>query len=170
MANAVNGENRKGNVTEEGWSNAFASQDSKKFEEMFTEDVVLVSATQAKPIVGRKAVGFTFGAASSYYVHCNFISQATCESPYDKDGTRTFLEWELLTHHGMNMEGCTIFDRNKEGKIFRAAIHHRPLGEGLLFSNHLRESTKEVVSEDTWWTPDLFEKKCAQYPDYPYNK
>ncbi len=161
MANAVNGENRRGNVTEEGWSDAFGSQDSKKFEDMFAEDVVLVSATQTKPIAGRQAVAYTFGAASGYYEHCNFVSQAVT-------GQRTFLEWELKTHHGVPMEGCTIIDRNEQGQIVKCAIHHRPLGEALLFSRHLQQATKGVVSEDTWWTPDLFERKRAEYPEYPH--
>lgn len=163
MANAVNGENRKGNVTEEKWSNAFASQDSQEFENMFAEDVVLVASSMVKPVVGRKAVACCFGSASSYYEHCNFISQAVT-------GNRTFLEWELLTHHGMPMEGCTIIDRNEQGQIVKCAIHHRPLGEVLLFSNHLREATKGVVPEDAWWTPELYAEKCAQYPNYPYDK
>ncbi len=161
MANAEIGENRKGNVTEEGWSNAFGSQDSKKFEEMFAEDVVLVASAMAKPVVGRQAVACSFGAASAYYEHCNFVSQAVT-------GRRTFLEWELKTNDGIPMEGCTIIDRNEQGQIVKCAIHHRPLGEMLLFSRHLQQVTKGVIPEDAWWTPDLFEKTCAKYPEYPH--
>ena len=167
MANITyEGENQKGNVTESGWANAFGSQDFSEFEKLFTEDAILDGATLVKTIKGRKQVAATYGSASQYYEYCNFTSQATCVSPYAKDGTRTFLEWELKTLDGMKMEGVTIIDKNANGEIFKCATLHRPLGEGLLFSNHLRNATKGLVDEEHFYSHSLFEETKKKYPKY----
>ena len=143
MANiSYEGENQKGNVSEAGWANAFGSQDFSNFEKLFTEDATLQAPTINGVIRGRKQVAATYGTASKYYEYCNFTNQAVSASPFDPEGTRTWLEWEVKTLDGMKMWGFTIIDKNVNGEIFKAVTLHYPLGEALLFSNHLRQGTK----------------------------
>ena len=54
------GDNRKGNVTEEAWSNAFGMQDYSKFEAMFAEDAYIVGSSVSKTIRGRKEVARSY--------------------------------------------------------------------------------------------------------------
>ncbi|MDR3330985.1 MAG: hypothetical protein LBT08_00010 [Synergistaceae bacterium] len=151
--------NKKGNVTEEGWTEAFASQSKEQFTTVFNDDVILVASSLVKPIQGREKVAAVLAAASQYYEYCNFTTQAV-------SGNFTFLEWDLLTHDGMKMQGVTLLEKNEKGEVVRAAIHHRPLGEVLLFSEHLKGATAGVIPEDHWYSADLYEKTVKQYEKY----
>ena len=167
MANiSYEGENQKGNVSEAGWANAFGSQDFSNFEKLFTEDATLQAPTINGVIRGRKQVAATYGTASKYYEYCNFTNQAVSGSPFDPEGTRTWLEWEVKTLDGMKMWGFTIIDKNAKGEIFKAVTLHYPLGEALLFSNHLREGTKGIVDEKYFFTTDLAAETLKKYPNY----
>ena len=167
MANIkYEGENQKGNVTEAGWANAFGSQDFSQFEKLFSEDATLEAPTIAKPIVGRKLVAATYGTASKYYEYCNFTNQAASASPLDPEGTRTWLEWEVKTLDGMKMEGFTIIDKHANGEIFKCRTLHYPLGEALLFSNHLRNNLQNLLGDEYFFTHEIFSKTREKYPDY----
>jgi hypothetical protein len=48
-----------------------------------------------------------------------------------------YLEWEAQAFGGVKLSGITTLTKNEQGKIVRAAIHHRPLGGALKFSAEL---------------------------------
>jgi hypothetical protein len=68
--------------------------------------------------------------ASNIYEALAFTHEAT-------NGLRTYLEWEAQAFGGVKLSGITILTKNEQGKIVRAAIHHRPLGGLLKFSAEL---------------------------------
>ena len=98
--------------------------------EAFAEDVVLEASTLAKPVAGIERVKNVMGTASQIYEALAFTHQST-------HGLRSYLEWEAQAFGGLKLSGITVLIRNEEGKIVRAAIHHRPLGGALKFSAEL---------------------------------
>lgn len=152
------GGNRAEGVDEAGWANAFASQDFKKFVELYDPNAVHFAAARGIPGCTPQAAAISTSTASQYYEYCNFVHQA-------QKGNRTWLEWDLLTRDGMNMQGCTLLTRNDDGKIVMSCIHHRPLGDLLLFSEHLREYAQPLfgAEEYNYLTPNLCKCMCAKY-------
>jgi hypothetical protein len=49
-------------------------------------------------------------------------------------GSRTYLEWEATAFDGVTMSGIRVLTKNVDGKIARAAIHHRRQGALHKFS------------------------------------
>jgi pimeloyl-ACP methyl ester carboxylesterase len=113
-----------------GWTQAFEQKSSAAFAEAFAEDVVLEASTLAKPVAGIERVKNVMGTASQIYEALAFTHQST-------HGLRSYLEWEAQAFGGLKLSGITVLIRNEEGKIVRAAIHHRPLGGALKFSAEL---------------------------------
>lgn len=114
----------------QGWTRAFAQKSSTAFAEAFASDIVLEASVLAHPVVGAEQVKTVMGAASTIYEALAFTQQST-------SGPRTYLEWEAQAFGGEKLSGVTILTRDDEGKIVRAAIHHRPLGSALKFSAEL---------------------------------
>jgi hypothetical protein len=48
-------------------------------------------------------------------------------------GSRTYLEWEATAFDGVTMSGIRVLTKNVDGKIARAAIHHRRQGALHMF-------------------------------------
>jgi len=84
----------------------------------------------AKPVIGAEQVTTVMATASNIYEALAFTHEAT-------NGLRTYLEWEAQAFGGVKLSGITILTKNEQGKIVRAAIHHRPLGGALKFSAEL---------------------------------
>ena len=91
---------------------------------------MLEASVLAKPVVGAEQVKTVMGAASKIYEALAFTHEAA-------SGQRNYLEWEAQAFGGEKLSGITILTKNEEGKIVRAAIHHRPLGGALKFSAEL---------------------------------
>jgi len=123
----------------QGWTRAFAQKSSTAFAEAFAGDIVLEASVLNHPVVGAEQVKTVMGAASTIYEALAFTQQST-------DGARTYLEWEAQAFGGEKLSGVTILTRNDEGKIVRAAIHHRPLGSALKFSAELGRRVQGQVA------------------------
>jgi len=123
---------------QQGWTQAFAEKTEAGFAEKFTEDVVLEASALNRPAEGRDLVKLILATASGVYESLAF----THEAAY---GSRSYLEWEATAFDGLKIFGITVLTKNEEGKIARAAIHHRPLGALHKFSGELRRRLDGTV-------------------------
>jgi pimeloyl-ACP methyl ester carboxylesterase len=114
----------------QGWTRAFEQKSAAAFADAFAADIVLEASVLAKPVVGAEQVKTVMGAASKIYEALEFTHEAM-------QGLRTYLEWEAQAFGGEKLCGITILTKNADGKIVRAAIHHRPLGSALKLSTEL---------------------------------
>lgn len=121
-----------GGATTAGWRHAFAQQSRTSFAEAFADDVVLDATTLMEPVVGRDAVATVLGVASSIYETLEFTSETTA-------GSTSYVQWRATAFGGMAIRGITILERDAEGRVASAAIHHRPLGAVLRFSAEIRD-------------------------------
>ncbi|MFF3559273.1 alpha/beta fold hydrolase [Streptomyces sp. NPDC002574] len=117
--------------TASGWRGGFSAQSASAFAERFTEDVVLEASVLVLPIAGRDLVAPALAAASAIYESLEFTAEATQDST-------TYLQWRATAFGGLPISGVTVLEKNADGKIVHAAIHHRPLGAALRFSAELR--------------------------------
>jgi hypothetical protein len=130
--------NTTAEVDSQGWTQAFAAQSADAFGEAFAEDVVLDATTLYRPVQGRDLVKQTMAAASQTYESLVFTRQAV-------NGPCTYLEWEATALGGLALQGITILTKNEDGKITRAAIHHRPLGAVLTFAAEIGRRLQGVL-------------------------
>ncbi|MFJ4985410.1 alpha/beta fold hydrolase [Streptomyces sp. NPDC088732] len=121
-----------------GWRGGFASQSASIFAARFAEDVVLEASALVRPIAGRELVATVLATASAIYESLEFIAEAT-------QGTTTYLQWRATAFGGLPISGVTVLEKNADGKVTRAAIHHRPLGAALRFSAALRDRLADTV-------------------------
>jgi len=131
---------------EAGWTGAFSEKSEESFGENFAPDVVFEATAMAREVVGAERVQTILGAASRQYEYLKFIHQA-------KDGDHSFLEWEARIKGGEPVFGITILTSNKQGKIVRIAIHHRPLHALLHFSNRLQQALSGKIEPDLFYSP-----------------
>jgi AcrR family transcriptional regulator len=125
-------------VRSQGWADAFARKSAEAFGGVLADDVVLEASVLRRPIEGRSQVMQVMGTASEVYESLVFTHEVS-------HGTRSYLEWEATAFGGVVLAGVTILTKNGGGQIVRAAIHHRPLGAALRFSEELRERLAGVV-------------------------
>jgi pimeloyl-ACP methyl ester carboxylesterase len=114
----------------QGWTRAFEQKSQTAFADAFAPDIVLEASVLAEPVAGIEQVKTVMATASTIYEALAFTHQAN-------EGLRSYLEWEAEAFGGEKLRGVTILTRNEQGKIVRAAIHHRPLGSALKFSAEL---------------------------------
>lgn len=124
-----------------GWRSGFSEQSRSTFADGFAEDVVLEASVLAKPITGRALVASALAAASAVYESLDFTAETS-------DGTTTYLQWKATAFGGVELSGVTVLEKNTDGAIVRAAIHHRPLGALLRFSATVRDRLAGVVPPD----------------------
>jgi hypothetical protein len=134
-----------GNVTEEGWTGAFAAQQRDGFAATFAPDVALHASALRRPVTGRDDVAYLMGEASQIYQQLEFVHEA-------QSGRLTFLEWRARTHSGVSLDGVTVLERDDAGLISRVAIHHRPLDGVLAFSAELRDRTVGRLGDGYLWS------------------
>jgi hypothetical protein len=108
------------------------------FAEKFTEDVVLEASALQRPAEGRDLVKVILATASGIYDSLAFTHEAG-------HGSRTYLEWEATAFDGVTMSGIRVLTKNVDGKIARAAIHHRRQGALHMFSGELRRRLDGTV-------------------------
>jgi pimeloyl-ACP methyl ester carboxylesterase len=128
----------------EGWTQAFAAKSGDAFAEAFAENVVLEASALQRPVEGRDLVKTIMGTASNIYESLVFTHEA-------REGARTYLEWEATAFGGMKLFGVTILTKNEDGKIARAAIHHRPLGALHALSGELRRRLDGAVDSSYFY-------------------
>ncbi len=134
-------------VAQRGWTRAFEQKSSSAFAEAFAPDIVLEASTLAMPVVGAEQVKTVMGTASQIYEALVFTHQTT-------SGPRSYLEWEAQAFGGEKLGGITVLTRNEEGKIVRAAIHHRPLGGALKFSAELGRRLRGKLEASHFYSAD----------------
>ncbi|MDF3342171.1 alpha/beta hydrolase [Mycolicibacterium septicum] len=127
-----------GSATAADWRRAFAEQSRAGFAEAFADDVVLDATTLLEPVVGREHVATVLGVASSIYETLEFTAEAT-------DGSTSYVQWRATAFGGTAIRGITILERDTEGRVVSAAIHHRPLGAVLRFSAEIRDRLAGVM-------------------------
>jgi hypothetical protein len=130
-----------------GWTQAFEQKSSAAFAEAFAQDIVLEASTLAEPVAGIEQVKDVMGTASRIYEALAFTHQST-------SGLRSYLEWEAQAFGGVKLSGITVLTRNEEGKIVRAAIHHRPLGGALRFSAELGRRLQGRIDASHFYRAD----------------
>jgi SnoaL-like domain len=121
------------------WRRAFADQSQAGFADAFADDAVLDATTLTHPVVGRDQVAAVLGAASSIYETLEFTTETT-------DGSTSYIQWRATAFDGMAIRGITILERDAEGLIISAAIHHRPLDAVLRFSAEIRDRMDRIGS------------------------
>lgn len=141
---AESGGNTASEVRPQGWTQAFADKSEDAFAEKFAEDVVLEASALQRPAEGRDLVKIIMATASNIYESLVFTHEAT----QDK---RTYLEWEATAFGGLKFSGVTVLTKNEDGKIARAAIHHRPLGALQKFSGELRRKLDGTVDSSYFY-------------------
>lgn len=134
-------------AAQRGWTRAFEQKSSSAFAEAFAEDIVLEASTLARPVAGAEQVKTVMGTASQIYEALAFTHQTT-------SGLRSYLEWEAQAFGGVKLSGITVLTRNEEGKIVRAAIHHRPLGGALKFSAELGRRLQGKLEASHFYNAD----------------
>ncbi|MFF4724171.1 alpha/beta fold hydrolase [Streptomyces mirabilis] len=137
-----------------GWRSGFSEQSASTFAEGFAEDVVLEASVLVRPIAGRTLVASVMAAASAIYESLEFTAEAS-------DATTTYLQWKATAFGGVQISGITILEKNAEGDVARAAIHHRPLGAALRFSATLRDQLVGIVPSDHFYAGDPQPAPCA---------
>ena len=128
----------------QGWTNAFASKSAEAFGEAFADDVVLEASVLTRPIEGRDRVMQVMGTASAIYESLVFTHEASA-------GPRTYLEWEATAFGGMVVRGVTVLTKDADGRVVRAAIHHRPLWAALRFSSELGQRLTGTVDAEHFY-------------------
>jgi pimeloyl-ACP methyl ester carboxylesterase len=131
-------------VRPQGWTQAFADKSEDSFAEKFAEDVVLEASALQRPAEGRELVKIIMATATKIYESLVFTYEA-------EQGSRTYLEWEATALGGLTMSGVTVLAKNADGKIARAAIHHRPLGALHKFSGELRRRLDGTVDSSYFY-------------------
>jgi hypothetical protein len=148
---ADNATDRRGTIAPEvcrrGWTDAFATKSPGAFGAALADDVVLEASVMTRPIEGCDRVMRVMGIASEIYESLAFTHEAT-------NGPRTYLEWEATAFGGLKLHGVTVLTIDRDGRIVHAAIHHRPLGAALRFSQEMRERTAGVVDPGHFHGPD----------------
>lgn len=139
--------NTKRGVRPEQWTTAFAEKSADAFGEAFAEEVVLEASTLVRPIVGREQVKQVMATASGIYESLAFTHESS-------RGLRTYLEWEATAFGGMQIQGVTILTKDEDGRIVRAAIHHRPLGAALRFSAELGDRLRGQIDPAHFYNGD----------------
>jgi pimeloyl-ACP methyl ester carboxylesterase len=129
----------------QGWTRAFEQKSAAAFADAFAADIVLEASTLTGPVVGAEQVMTVMATASTIYEALAFTQRAT-------EGQRTYLEWEAQAFGGEKLSGITILTRNEDGKIVRAAIHHRPLGGALKFSAELGRRLQGKVDASRFYS------------------
>lgn len=124
-----------------GWQDGFAQQSRATFADEFADDIVLDATTLTAPVQGRELVATVMATASSIYETLEFTESAHA-------GATSYLQWRATAFGGMKIRGVTILDRDADGKVTHAAIHHRPLPAVLRFSAELRDRLSGVVSAE----------------------
>jgi hypothetical protein len=124
-----------------GWQEGFAQQSRSTFAAEFADDVVLDATTLVAPIQGRELVATVMATASSIYETLDFTESAHA-------GSTSYLQWRATAFGGMEIRGITILDRDADGKVTRAAIHHRPLPMVLRFSAEMRKRLSGVAAAE----------------------
>jgi pimeloyl-ACP methyl ester carboxylesterase len=130
-----------GGKAAEGWRRSFADQSQSEFAEQFAEEIVLEATTLAQPVEGKHSVAAVLATASSIYESLEFTAEA-------QSASTTYLQWRATAFGGMVMDGVTVLERDASGKIFAAAIHHRPLGAVLRFAAEIRDRLAGVIPND----------------------
>jgi len=130
-----------GAVAQPGWKAAFANRSAQAFSDAFAPDMELDATVLTRPLVGRDAVKTLMGTASNIYESVTFTNEAT-------NGPRTYLEWTAAAFGGEELRGITILTKGDDGRIVRAAIHHRPLGAALRFSAELGKRLDGTIPSD----------------------
>lgn len=130
-----------------GWRSGFSEKSSSTFAEGFAEDVVLEASVLARPINGRELVASTLAAASSVYESLEFTTEVTHD-------TTTYLQWKATAFGGLPISGVTVLEKNADGRVLHAAIHHRPLGAALRFSAEIRDRLNGTVPSDHFYADD----------------
>ncbi len=125
----------------DGWRRAFADKAQTSFADEFAADIVLEASTLAKPVEGKRQVSAVMAAASNIYESLEFTGEA-------HSGLTTYLQWRATAFGGMQIKGVTILDRNADGKIVAAAIHHRSLDVVLRFAAEIRDRLSGVIAAD----------------------
>jgi hypothetical protein len=130
-----------------GWTDAFAKKSAGAFGQAMADDVVLEASVMRRPVEGRDAVMRVMGIASEVYESLVFTHEAS-------NGPRSYLEWEATAFGGLVLYGVTVLTKDEEGRIVHAAIHHRPLGAALRFSQEMHKRAGGVVDADHFYDPD----------------
>ena len=129
-----------------GWQDGFAQQSRTTFAAEFADDIVLDATALVTPIEGRELVATVMATASSIYETLEFTDSAHA-------GSTSYLQWRATAFGGMEIRGVTILDRDGDGKVTGAAIHHRPLPRVLRFSAELRDRLSGVLSGEHFVAP-----------------
>lgn len=133
-------------VAGQGWTRAFEQKSADTFRDAFAGNIVLEASVLTRPITGIEAVRNVMAAASTIYEALTFTHEAT-------HGLRHYLEWEAQAFGGETLYGITVLTKDENGKIVRAAIHHRPLGSALRFSAELRRRLEGNVDAGFFYDP-----------------
>jgi hypothetical protein len=113
---------------------------------VLADDVVLEASVLRHPIEGRENAMLVIGTASEAYESLVFTHEAG-------DGRHCYLEWEATACGGMPLEGVTTLTRDDDERIVHAAIHYRPLGAALRFSEELRERLEGLLDSTYFFNP-----------------
>jgi pimeloyl-ACP methyl ester carboxylesterase len=124
-----------------GWRQAFADKAQASFANEFADDIVLEASTLAKPVKGKQQVSAVMAAASNIYETLEFTAEAQVE-------LTTYLQWRATAFGGSRIKGITVLERNCDGKIAVAAIHHRSLDVVLRFAAEIRDRLTGVVAAE----------------------
>ncbi|WP_454792099.1 alpha/beta fold hydrolase [Mycolicibacterium lutetiense] len=127
-----------GGATAAGCRRAFAEQSQAGFADTFADNVILDATALIEPVVGREAVATVLGVASSIYETLEFTTEIN-------DGSTNYIQWRATAFGGITIRGITILERDAEGRIVSAAIHHRPLGAVLRFAAEIRDRLAGVI-------------------------
>jgi hypothetical protein len=122
-----------------GWQDGFAQQSRTTFAAEFADGIVLDATALVAPIEGRELVATVMATASSIYETLEFTDSAHA-------GSTSYLQWRATAFGGMEIRGVTILDRDPDGKVTSAAIHHRPLPMVLRFSAEMRNRLSGVAA------------------------
>jgi hypothetical protein len=133
----VNKDDSTGTALRDMWSAAVSDISGNTFAASVSPDFVLEGSIFMQPITGRDSAFAALRASSGIYDSLQF----TREPP---GNGRLYLEWEGLALNE-KLAGVTVLSLDAKGKISGAAIHCRPLGAAIAFSEEMRHRLTNVV-------------------------
>jgi hypothetical protein len=119
------------------WAQSFLDDTGNSFAAIVNPDVSLEGSIFSRPIAGRGQVWTAPRMAAGIYNTLTFTSAA-------ERGERVYLDW-TASALGRDIAGITVLTINDAGRFIGIAIHHRPLGAVLAFSQEMNNRLDGLI-------------------------
>jgi len=122
---------------QERYAQAVRDDSGESFAALTEPDVALSGSIFSRPVTGRAAVQLALRTASGIYDELTFTGATELPG-------RAYLEWSARGL-GLEIDGVTVIATGSAGAFTSIALHHRPLGAVLAFSQEMRRRLDGLI-------------------------